>query len=95
MAEVTCGDYNQVMNVNIADLKAHLSEHLRAVRQGERITVMDRDTPVAVIAPYGTASGISLRRARVRPAEVALPKKRLGDLDVVEVLLEERKKGRR
>jgi prevent-host-death family protein len=83
------------MDVHIADLKAHLSEHLRAVRRGERITVMDRDTPVAVITPYGSTSGLSLRRATLNPSEVALPKKPICSLDAVEVLLEERQTGRR
>ena len=92
---VTSGDYHEVMNVHIANLKAHLSEHLRAVRRGEHITVMDRDTPVAVISPYGSKSALSVRHARLRPDEVALPKKPIGHVDPVEDLLEERRKGRR
>ena len=35
--------------VKISELKARLSEHLRHVRRGHTITVMDRDTPVAEI----------------------------------------------
>jgi hypothetical protein len=31
--------------IGIADLKARLSEHLRAVRKGRTITVLDRDRP--------------------------------------------------
>lgn len=38
--------------VGTADLKAHLSEHLRAVRSGEAIVVMDRREPVARIVPF-------------------------------------------
>jgi prevent-host-death family protein len=38
--------------VRIADLKARLSEHLRSVRQGGTLTVLERDTPVARILPY-------------------------------------------
>jgi antitoxin (DNA-binding transcriptional repressor) of toxin-antitoxin stability system len=34
-------------DVRIADLKARLSEHLRYVRNGEKMTVLDRDTPIA------------------------------------------------
>ena len=33
--------------VRIAELKARLSEYLRAVRRGETIAVLDRETPVA------------------------------------------------
>ena len=36
--------------VKIGELKARLSEHLRHVRKGHTITVMDRDTPVAEIS---------------------------------------------
>ena len=43
------------MQVGIAELKARLSEHLRAVRKGRTVTVLDRDTPVARIVPYATA----------------------------------------
>ena len=38
--------------VLISDLKAHLSEHLRAVQGGEPLVVMDRKTPIARIVPY-------------------------------------------
>ena len=35
-----------VKTIGIADLKAHLSEHLHAVRKGRSLTVLDRNTPV-------------------------------------------------
>lgn len=38
--------------INISQLKAHLSEQLRAVRKGQRIVIQDRDIPVALIVPY-------------------------------------------
>jgi prevent-host-death family protein len=38
--------------VKISDLKAHLSAHLRRVRRGGEIIVLDRDTPVAKIVPF-------------------------------------------
>ena len=37
--------------VNIAELKARLSAHLRLVRGGEEVLVCDRDKPVARIVP--------------------------------------------
>ena len=37
--------------VRIAELKSRLSEYLRAVRNGETIAVLDRETPVAHIVP--------------------------------------------
>jgi prevent-host-death family protein len=37
--------------VRIADLKAHLSEYVRAAQRGDEIIVKDRDTPVARLVP--------------------------------------------
>ena len=44
--------------VRVAELKSHLSEHLRSVRRGHPLIVLDRDTPIAQIVPCpnGTAS---------------------------------------
>ncbi len=38
--------------VNIATLKAKLAEHLRRVKKGESITILDHKMPVARIIPY-------------------------------------------
>ena len=38
-------------SVRIAELKDHLSEHLRAVERGAEIEVRDRDRPIARIVP--------------------------------------------
>lgn len=85
-------------SVRIADLKARLSEHLRAVRRGETITVLDRDTPVARIAPVRQRATLQMRRpapGTPRPGRVALPGRPLKlKVDVVDLLLEERQ-GRR
>ena len=62
-------DYHVVMiSVGTADLKAHLSEHLQAVRRGETIVVLDRRKPIARIVPVG-AAGLELV---IRPALGAL-----------------------
>lgn len=37
--------------VKISELKAHLSEYLRAAQRGEQILVCDRDTPIALFGP--------------------------------------------
>jgi antitoxin (DNA-binding transcriptional repressor) of toxin-antitoxin stability system len=53
-------DYHELMiSVGTAELKAHLSEHLQAVRRGETILVLDRRTPIAQIVPVG-AAGLEL-----------------------------------
>ena len=85
-------DYHMVMiSVGTADLKAHLSEHLQAVRRGETIVVLDRREPIARIVPIG-AAGLELV---IRPANGALHDVQLlgpsrAGADVVEQLGEER-----
>jgi prevent-host-death family protein len=82
--------------VRIAELKSRLSEYLRAVRRGETISVLDRDTPVAQIVPVRQKSALRIRKPapgtpppnRVRlPMPLAL---KVDVVDVVEVLMEER-----
>ncbi|MFT3913879.1 MAG: type II toxin-antitoxin system prevent-host-death family antitoxin [Anaeromyxobacteraceae bacterium] len=68
--------------VGIADLKAHLSSHLREVKQGEVLLVMERTTPVAQVVPAGPPSGIVIRPA-LRPFSEA--KKRLRRLDPLDL----------
>jgi prevent-host-death family protein len=79
--------------VRIAELKARLSEYLRAVRAGETIAVLDRDTPVAQIVPFRERPALRIRK----PAPDAPPLKRVRlpkplklNMDVVGLLLEER-----
>jgi prevent-host-death family protein len=45
--------------VGTAELKAHLSEHLQAVRRGETVLVLDRREPIARIIPIA-AVGLEL-----------------------------------
>jgi prevent-host-death family protein len=79
--------------VRIAELKARLSAYLRTVRQGETIAVLDRDTPVAHIVPFRERSALRVRK----PAPTAPPLNRVRrpkplklNLDVLQLLLEER-----
>lgn len=77
--------------VRIADLKAHLSEHLRKVRAGRTLTVLDRDTPVAQIVPLDRSERLEIRRASRRPSDVELPR-RAGRTDSLSALLKDRSK---
>jgi hypothetical protein len=45
------GSSRDMKIVRIADLEAHVREHLRAVQRGETPTIVDRDTPIARIVP--------------------------------------------
>ena len=44
--------YGKMKTTNISYFKSHLSQELRAVRNGERIIILDRDIPVAEVLPY-------------------------------------------
>ena len=78
-------------NVGIAELKAHLSEHLRAVRNGGTLTVLDRDTPIARIVPYAAPS-LEIRKARRRLRDLRLPPKPAKRTDSVALLVEDRRR---
>ncbi len=83
--------------VRIAELKARLSEYLRAVRAGETIAVLDRDTPVARIVPVQPRGALRVRKPRrgtPAPGRVALPPPSDLGIDVVQLLLEERQLNR-
>lgn len=78
-------------DVRIADLKARLSAHLRSVRNGSTLTVLDRDTPVARIVPF-TAQTLEIRKATRRVRDLKLPPRLAGRTDSVAVLLEDRRR---
>lgn len=78
-------------NVRIADLKARLSEHLRAVRNGGIVTVLDRDTPVAQIVPYAAPS-LEVRKANRRLRDLKLPPKPGKRTDSVALLIDDRRR---
>ncbi len=83
--------------IKIADLKARLSEHLRLVRGGETIAVLDRETPIAHIVPIRARHTLRVRKpAAGAPAihKVALPGPAGLKLDIVRLLLEERQSHR-
>ena len=76
--------------VGIADLKAHLSEHLRKVRGGRTLTILDRDTPVAQIIPYDAEAPLAVRRATRKPSHLRLPPPLPTPTDSLSVLLQDR-----
>ena len=56
-------------SVKIATLKNGLSQYLETVRRGGEIVVIDRDTPIARIVPYG-AHGSALLAELVKNGTV-------------------------
>jgi prevent-host-death family protein len=78
-------------NVRIADLKARLSEHLRSVRNGGTVTVLDRDTPVARIVPV-TVPALEVRKAERRLRDLKLPPRPSKRTDSTALLAEDRRR---
>jgi prevent-host-death family protein len=78
-------------DVRIADLKARLSEHLRSVRNGATLTVLDRDTPVARIVPYA-AQPLEIRKAKRHVRDLKLPPRPAKRTDSMAILLEDRRR---
>lgn len=78
-------------DVGIAELKARLSEHLRSVRNGGTLTVLDRDTPIARIVPYATPP-LEIRKAKRHPRDLKLPRKPSKRTDSVAILVEDRRR---
>jgi len=74
--------------VRIAELKSRLSEHLRSVRNGRTLTVLDRDTPIAPIVPYA-AEPLEVRPATRRLRDLELPPPPASPTDSLAVLLED------
>ena len=87
-------------NVRIGELKAHLSECLRAVEAGGTITVYDRNRAVARIVPCADVrSPLSVRRGVGRASDIPLPtptkrRKRKPRPTSLEILLADRRSGR-
>lgn len=83
--------------VGVAELKARLSEYLRRVRRGETVTVLDRETEIARIVPLEDADPLSVRAPAnrvARLADVPLPPPLGREVDVLELLREERQPER-
>jgi antitoxin (DNA-binding transcriptional repressor) of toxin-antitoxin stability system len=91
---------------SVSILKNDLSKYLRYVRAGEKVIVLDRDFPIAEIAPLSKEAHGASKRLRALEAEgmilrgdlrqlknFSLPKEK-GNAGVLAQLLEERKQGR-
>lgn len=84
--------------VKIAEFKARLSEYLRIVRRGNTLVIQDRETPIARVIPYAKESeGLIIREPLDEHASiqsVPLPPPLVLDVDIVELLREERQVDR-
>jgi prevent-host-death family protein len=78
-------------DVGIAELKARLSEHLRSVRNGGTLTVLDRETPIARIVPYA-AQPLEIRKAKRALGDLRLPPKPSKRTDSLAILVDDRRR---
>ena len=79
--------------VGVAELKARLSEYLRRVRAGGTVTVLDRNREIARIVPLESSDPLIVRKRSglIRClADIPLPPPLELDIDVLELLAEER-----
>ena len=76
--------------VGVADLKAHLSEHLRKVRGGRTLTVLDRNTPIARIVPIEREAPLEVRRATRKVKDLPVLPPLAVPVDSLAILLEDR-----
>jgi len=79
--------------VKISELKAHLSEYLRKVQRGFSITVLDRDTPIALLSPPSgppRRTPLTVREGRGRLASIRAQPALPVPTDSVALLLEDR-----
>ena len=85
-------------HIRIAELKSRLSEHLRHVRGGRTLTVLDRHTPIAQIVPCGDPNASLSVRGPLTGApklqRVPLPPPLRLRKDIVSLLLQEREPER-
>ena len=98
---MTISDYVVVMKrresktVKVAELKARLSEYLRAARRGHPVTVCDRETPIARLVPYEPEpETLAVRRPIRRLRDIKLPPPLGHPVDSGTALLEERRPSR-
>ena len=77
--------------VGIAELKAKLSEYLRAVRNGKTVVVQDRLQPIARLVPFTREKPrLNIRKGTGRLQDIKFPPITNKRIDVLAYLREER-----
>jgi len=80
-----------MMQAQISKLKSHLSSYLKKVRGGERVIVLDRETPIAQILPLRRRDLLEIRKATKKLPKIGTRKIILRQaIDVVQSLREDR-----
>jgi antitoxin (DNA-binding transcriptional repressor) of toxin-antitoxin stability system len=89
--------YIVTKQTGIAELKSRLSEFLRLVQSGESIAVLDRNRETAQIVRVMGRPGIRIHKPAPKSPKldkIAAPRSSRQDIDVLDLLLEERRNNR-
>jgi prevent-host-death family protein len=62
---VTLGYNTRMRTAKISELKAHLSAHIRHVKRGQDVLILDRNTPVARLTSVGNIDDYDERIKRL------------------------------
>jgi len=54
-----------MITVSVKELKNRLTQHLRRVKQGEKVIITDRGKPIALIQPIQSAAPVVSLQARL------------------------------
>ncbi len=54
-----------MITVSVKELKNRLTQHLRRVKQGEKVIITDRGEPIALIQPIQSAAPVVSLQARL------------------------------
>lgn len=75
--------------VPVNELQANLADILRRVKEGEKVTVMQGETPLAQIVPPDYEP-LVYRHATKKMSDIKLLPRLETNIDIVELLIEER-----
>ena len=84
----------QSIRVQVAELKARLSEYLRAAESGQTVVVTAYGRPVVDLVSHreSVVQSINIRPATRRWGSVKLPRTGIGRTDSLALLIEERRR---
>jgi prevent-host-death family protein len=80
------------VSVQVAELKARLSEYLRVAEGGQTVVVTAYGRPVVDLVPHEDAPALRVRPATRAWGSVKLPRTGRGRTDSLALLLEDRRK---
>jgi prevent-host-death family protein len=90
-SRATSRPHQPAVRVQVAELKARLSEYLRAAEAGQTVVVTAYGRPVVDLVPHVDRPAVRIRPATRAWGSVVLPRTGRGRTDSVSLLLEDRR----